>query len=383
MHINNKALVVIFITSAFISASIFFGVLFVYDPLRIFHKPWKYKEYLQGNMRQQAAGIINNWEYDSIILGTSMLETTSSKEASKELGGKFINISISGSDYFERAIVLNYALKNKNLKRVLFSLDTLSSTNLKEGNKVNTWNYLYDNNPVNDFKAYINNKYLKCLFSISNKKKCMGTKTDFDRPNSWHKSKNSYVRFGGLDNWFNTSNNKQIKSAFKSILGSIEKIRLGKKNIDGNLKQHILNLQNYFDGNIIKFVSKYSETEFILIIPPYSRIQYAINAQLNISGFERYKASIKYLVRKSKKYPNLKIYGWGNHSFLDDISNYKDLHHYEYKINSWMLSAIKRKEGVLTIDDIDSYLDVFTRKALDCNLFELGDKIDEYLHLQN
>ena len=90
--------------------------------------------------------------------------------------------------------------------------------------------------------------------------------------------------------------------------------------------------------------------------------------------------SIKYLVNKSHKYPNLKIYGWGNHSFVDNIKNYKDLHHYEYKINSWMLSAIKREEGLLTIDNVDTYLERFTEKALDYNLLELGNKIDNYLN---
>ncbi|MBL0703247.1 MAG: hypothetical protein JJV95_04620, partial [Sulfurospirillum sp.] len=199
---KNKSLVITFFVTSSILALLFFGVLFVYDPLKIFHKPWKYKTYLQGNMRQQAAGIINNWEYDSLILGTSMLETTSSKEASQKLGGKFINISLSGSDYFERAIVLNYALKKRDIKKVLYSLDNVGSTGLGKGTKTHTWNYLYDDNPFNDFNAYINNKYLKCLFSTSNKSICMGRKSDFDRPNTWHKTENHSVRFGGLDNWF-------------------------------------------------------------------------------------------------------------------------------------------------------------------------------------
>jgi hypothetical protein len=385
MNVKNKTLVITFITSSSLLATIFFSVLFFYDPLKIFHKPWTYKEYLQGNMRQQAAGIINNWDYDSIIIGSSMLETTSSKEASEKLGGKFVNISLSGSDYYERSIVLDYALKKKNIKKVLFSLDDSGLIHLRKGRKrfkIHTFDYLYDSNPLNDFNAYINDRYLKCLFSTSDKKKCMGRKADFDRPNTWHKSKGNSVRFGGLDNWFKAKNNKQIKGAFKKILGSIKQIELGKTIIDTNLKQNILKSQNYIDNNLIKFVSKYSKTEFLLIIPPYSRISYAIKAQHTVSSFERYKASVKYLVSKSKKYPNLKIYGWGNHSFVDDISNYKDLGHYEYKINSWMLDAIKRKEGLLTVDNIDNHLEVFTQKALNYDLFELGDKIDNYLNPQ-
>jgi len=380
---KNKILVITFITLSFLLSSIFFSVLFINDPLKLFHKPWKYEQYLQRNMRQQAAGILNNWEYDSIILGTSMLENTSSREASKILNGKFINISISGSDYFERAIVLNYVLKKQKIKKILYSLDSMGLVNFRKGHnqhKIHTWDYLYDNNPFNDFNAYMNNKYLKCLFSISSKKECIGRKVNFDRPNAWYTSKVHIVRFGGLDNWFKAKNNSQIKAAFKSILRSVKQIENGKIRIDQNLKSNILKSQKYIDNTLIKFVSKYLDTEFILVLPPYSRMKYAMMAQYDISSFERYKASIKYLVNKSKKYSNLKIYGWGNHSFVDNIANYKDLSHYEYKINSWMLDAIKREEGLLSVNNIDNYLDIFTQKALDYNLFELGNKIDKYLY---
>ena len=74
-------------------------------------------------MRQQAAGIINNYEFDSIILGTSMLENTSAKEAGEKLGGKFMNISLSGSNFYERSFVLEYALRKKEIKKIIYSLD--------------------------------------------------------------------------------------------------------------------------------------------------------------------------------------------------------------------------------------------------------------------
>ena len=58
----------------------------------------------KANMRQQAAGIINNYEFDSIILGTSMLENTSAKEADEKLGSKFMNISLSGSNFTKEVL---------------------------------------------------------------------------------------------------------------------------------------------------------------------------------------------------------------------------------------------------------------------------------------
>ena len=114
---KNKNIVITFFVSSLLFVIYFFGTLLVYDPLKLFHQPWKYKEYLQWDMRQQAAGIIKHWDFDSVILGTSIMECTSAKESSQKLGGKFVNISLSGSYFYERAIVLKYLLKHKKIKK--------------------------------------------------------------------------------------------------------------------------------------------------------------------------------------------------------------------------------------------------------------------------
>ena len=373
---KNRIITITFFVGTAITLISLLVLVFVADPLQLFNKHSDNK-LLVGNMRQQAAGVINQYKFDSIVLGTSMLENTSSKEASNILGGNFTNISLSGSDFHTRSIVLKYALKNKEIKRVLYSLDGNVLTGSSISNTSN-FDYLYDDNKLNDLKAYINPKYLLCSVYSSF---CL-LDVEVERPNAWYKNIEHSKRFGGLDNWFKAKNNSQIKAAFESILTSIESIKQGKVSIDKNLKQNIEKSHNYIDSTILEFVSKYPQTEFLLVIPPYSRIRYAIDAQYNVSKFKHFKDSVKYLVAKSAKYKNLKIYGWGNHSFVDNISNYKDLGHYEYKINTFMLNAIKKEEGRLTTENIDNYLDVFTKKALGYDLIQIGNKIDKYLNPQ-
>ena len=371
---KNKIITITFFVSIITTTIIFMVGFFISDPLQLFHSHSN-KKGLVSNARHQVVGIINQYSFDSIILGTSMLENTSAEESSKKLGGKFMNLSLSGSDFHTRSFILEYSLKKKKLKRVLYSLEDNGLVNSRISDTSN-FDFLYDDNKLNDIKVYISPKYLICsLYSPY----CL-LDIDIDRPNAWYKNKDHSKRFGGLDNWFKAKNNPQIKDAFKSILESIKQIKLGEINIDKNIQENILKSEKYINDTIIKFVSEYNDTEFILILPPYSRMKYAIDAQYNVSSFEKYKASIKYLVSRSNEYPNLKIYGWGNHPFVDDIANYKDLGHYEYKINSWMLDAIKRDEGLLTVDNIDNYLEIFTQKALNYDLFELGNKIDNYLN---
>src|SRR5574344_433334 len=108
---NFKKSIKIYFTIIIILQTILFTYIYYYDPMQIFHKSYITKDlHLHGNMRQQAAGIINNFEFDSIILGTSMLENTSSFEASKIVGGNFVNISLILIKKNKKNPVLSYAL---------------------------------------------------------------------------------------------------------------------------------------------------------------------------------------------------------------------------------------------------------------------------------
>jgi len=372
----------VFLTIVILVIIAFFAMLIYYDPLKLFHKPWIYKQYMQKSMREQAAGLLNHWKYDSIILGSSMLENTSSKEASEVLGGTFINISASGSDYKERSIMLDYAIyKQPNLKRVIYSLDNLGWS--REGHpsiNIKYWAYLYDKSILNNFKIYMNERYLSCIFSMSSKKKCMGYKVDFDRPKAWLKIAYEAKKFGGLENWF-SSNDMQIKRTLRTILSTI-------KNIDNQqmqtLKGHELQVvksMKYLDDYIVQFADKYPNIEFLYILPPYSRAKMATIAQQRKADFKVYKESLRYIVSKSEAYKNLKVFAWGEEAFLDDIANYKDLKHYSYKLNSWMIYSIKDNYGLLNADNIESYLGIVTDKALNYDLNIIGDKIKTFLGL--
>mgnify|MGYP000417931761 CR=1 FL=1 len=379
---KNKSNVTIFISIVLFGILSFFILFFIYDPLQLFHKHLNNKNTLVDNMRQQAAGIINNYEFDSVILGTSMLENTSSLEASKILGGSFINISASGFDFYERSVVLKYLLKKKKTKTIIYSLDSFSFFQQMNGDKsypVHKFNYLYDENYINDFKAYVNTKYLKCILTFSQSKKCIGMVTELDRPNAWYKEQKHEVRFGGIDNWFKAKNNSQIKEAIKKISKTVENIKNGNQIDVSNIRAKVSKSKEYVDENILFYIKKYPNTKFILLFPPYSRLSYAMEAQYEKDKFIIYKEINKYLANKSDEYENLSLFAWGNNSFVDKIKNYKDPLHYNHKINSWMLTSIKNNEGLLNSSNINKYLETFTQKSLSYDLITIGNKIDNYL----
>lgn len=75
--------------------ALFIACFYLLDPLQFFHRAERPDGPISDDMRAQAAGILNTFDINSIILGTSHLENTSAPEASAKLGGKFFNISIA------------------------------------------------------------------------------------------------------------------------------------------------------------------------------------------------------------------------------------------------------------------------------------------------
>ncbi|MWV62049.1 hypothetical protein DCO58_06300 [Helicobacter saguini] len=62
-----------------------FILLYLYDSLQLFHKPFLRDETFFHDLRSQNPGIIKNYDFNSVILGTSMLENTLPKDANKIL----------------------------------------------------------------------------------------------------------------------------------------------------------------------------------------------------------------------------------------------------------------------------------------------------------
>ncbi len=380
---KNKRLVQIYFSIILFSSILLFIGFYSYDPLQLFHKPWGREATFSKNMRQQVAGITNNYQFDSIIIGSSILENTSAYEADKKLGGKFVNISLSGSSYYERMIVMNYVFQKHSIKKVIYSLDAAGYIHQQKSYPsypLELFDYLYDGKKFNDFKAYFNYTFLECLLTFSKSEECIGQKTTLDKPNAWYNEEGNKERFGGLDKWLEAKNNSAIKSVFNDIVSTTEKIKAGEVLSLENIDLKIYKAKQYVNETIMDFVQNNPQTEFIMIFPPYSRLYYALWAQYNLPYWEIHKAMIKYFVHKSEALPNLKVFAFGKENFLDVIANYKDTSHYHPSINSWMLSEIEKNEGELTKENVNKYLQIITNKALHYNVEMIGEKINNYLN---
>jgi hypothetical protein len=225
---------------------------------------------------------------------------------------------------------------------------------------------LYDENLFNDIKIYNNSRFKKCFFTFSYESTCTGNKVDFDRLNAWHERDSVIAKYGGIDNWIKYQDNGQIKNSINFIQN--KKKTLFNKN---RFEKRIIKTKKYLDETIIDIVKNNKNTEFIFVVPPYFRAWYTVNYRYNVSEFEIHKVTLQYLAKKSSIHNNMKVFAFGNQDFLDEISNYKDLGHYNYTFNSMMLTEIQKNNSLITEINIDNYLNVITKKVEKFNLDKL------------
>jgi hypothetical protein len=353
---------VLIFLSAFLAPLIALSTaLYAFDPLELFHKPWGRQAAYTKQMQFQAAGLLRTHYYDGVILGTSMLANTSAKEASETLEGRFLNISLSGGFYSERAVLLGFALEHRPVRRVIYSLDWIlvgpAEKNLRR--PWEEWSYLY-NEPF-PLRVYFDPLYLRCLplWKVANCIKGFSVTDANDIP-AWKDVWSSKRFFGGFDNW-TRYRGRLIDDAFERVLNDT---KAQPKAFDAEAaRAKFETIKLTLDADVLPFAREYRDTQFSLIVPPYFRYGYSHWLRKDPTSFQGYLLWLRYLATLSEKYSNVAVYAFGDMDYSDKIENYKDLDHYSYEMNSYMLRSIESGAHLLNRDSIDAYIETFKRKA--------------------
>lgn len=338
------------------------------DPLYIFHSPKEVKEKgrlstnislpLAKNMRLQAFGIINNYQFDSVILGTSMLENSKSKTFNRELGGTFINLSMAGSSFYERKIILDYLLRTISVKRIIYSLDSYYLDCKEKGHiyNIDNWDFLYAKQQLSilkKFSIYMTKEIMRLILGYDKTRV-----TTPDSPNSWSTDKKEMIRFGGIDNWIRDQDYSPSTRKFLNIdLPRVTALALKhNEDIPVTDEEHLKKSIEYIENNIFIYVKNNKKIKFYFIFPPYWRLTYATWRQTTPPLFALHQEVVRYVVLQAQLLGNVEIYGFEDCDFVEDIENYKDTVHYHPRINEYITRSIGSGAHRLTPDNVEAYL---------------------------
>lgn len=302
--------------------------VYAVDPFQQYHKPWfNLKPVYTTDLEPYInPGIAKNYDYDAVLVGSSMVENTRVSWLDSTFGLKTVKLSYEGGYPHNYKNILDVAFSRKDLKikKVFYCIDIYK---FEESDPECTYSplplYLYDKNPLNDVNYLLN----KDIITKDAKDMIKATKdttynADID---------NAYV-------W-----ESQYKFSKESVLKNY--IKPAKNNLSET--EYNKNVEIQFSANIKPLIEKHPDTEFVFFFPPYSMMYWYTQMQ---SG-----KALPYLSAKSclcdvlLKYGNVKIYDYQDiKSVVTNLDNYKDLTHYSSAVNKYIIGSIKSGEPRLT-----------------------------------
>lgn len=339
---NYKKVIKIFLVQVAVTLFVLSLLVTFVDPFFHYRKPNKSLFYVlePGKERYQNDGIIRNFDYDTIILGTSMTENFRASECESIFGSKAIKVPFSGATYKEinDNIATAYRTGHK-VKIVIRSLDwNQHLVEYKDAlrNDLGSYPlYLY-NDDFKDDLAYMLNKGAIRISAKIIKNSLMKHKqgiTSFDEYANW----NSLFKFGPKD----VLKDRKEFSNYKEI-----------KIFD--LKNQEI-LRENVEQNVISLARQHPETTFYYFFPPYS---IAYWGELKEKGEIDYTlAAEKLAIEMILTCPNIKLYSFNlKTDIITNLNNYKDTIHYGEWINSDILKWMKTEDGLLTKENYLEYL---------------------------
>jgi hypothetical protein len=293
------------------------------DPYQQYRKASFYKVPFE-NERELNSGLAKNFDYDSVVIGTSMMENFNIDDLHNILHfDKPIKLTMAGSSAYEQKIILNTALRHQKVKNVLWGIDFLSfygkADRLKHGEAFFP-NYLYDENILNDYKYLLSSDTLGRVFEIFLKNKEDDWLYDYSKMYEW-KSK---------------TKDKNILSAVKNRWDHRELF----DNEASKDEKKLDCLKKNFETNVYPMIKNNKDVQFILIFPPYSILAdktYQERGQLQ--EFINFKF---YIIKLLSTYKNVKIYDFQiSKQITYNLLNYYDLYHYNKIISHLILEEIQ------------------------------------------
>ncbi len=336
---NKKIFLKKLIISILIVTFLVAGIVFVFDPFFHYHKPIRPLKAVLTQAEYQVIGTLRTFDYDSLIVGSSMAENYNNKWFDETFDCTAIKAVKPGANTSDLVYLLEVAFEEKEIKNIFYTLDISALTTTIQDHFVNEGMplYLYNKNPFDDVK-YLFNKHV--IFE--------------DIP---YMIANSFI--GGYDEGdsFNWAQYKEFDTLYYAPIE--------KKQPEKDLKEY----GKYVDFNLNKLenlIKAQPETNFIFMIPPYSSLWWHEAYMFGDIEYNFY--ALEQTFTRLLPYKNVEIHYFQNmEDIVSDLSLYMDLIHYHPDVNKSLVNLIPANEYKVTFDNKDIILEnmkVFVNKCI-------------------
>lgn len=320
-----------FIRQFFIGSSILLLIcaltVILFDPFFQYHKPLSGLKAVLTEKEYQVPGTLKNFEYDSVIAGSSVAENYYNDWFNEGFDCNIIKAIRSYGATADLCYFLDMAFEYRDLKYVFYNLDPSALVADPEPTYELTGSpmYLYDDNYLNDLE-YILNKDV--LFERVPYLLAQSLAGDYDENDSY--------------NW---SQWKQFNSDM--ALG----LYLRRPDIAEMKPQDYYEELLYDNLNLLtERISAHPETTFYIFVPPYSMLWW--DSIYRDGDTEAYLYNMEQAMATLLEYENVRFFYFQNdREVITNLENYMDTLHFSQDINHYICNCMIEESHEITIDN--------------------------------
>ncbi|MCM1559015.1 MAG: hypothetical protein NC123_05665 [Butyrivibrio sp.] len=340
--INYKKHIAIFLSLA---AAFLLGcaaLVVLVDPFFQYHKPLDGISYTIDNQLSQNPGLAKKFDYDSIILGSSMTVNFDTNLFREIMGLNTLKLSYNGA-YPKDIHNIMTVVQNSHdpLKEVFLGIDISTYKAAPGIVAYGIPEYLYDDSPWND-AAYLLNKDVLL----------------------------NYILKGFFTKQGSTPIN-EIYSTWKDIPTGRQRVLAAYSIPERFLEPlpedtYISNIEESMSTYIIPYIESMPETRFTVFFPPYSILYwYTRSAE---GSLEAEIAGEKRIMEMLLSHPNVSVYYFQNlYDFITDLDQYSDYTHYTHEMNDYMTRCFADGTCQLTVENYEQVLNEMLSRLQECD----------------
>lgn len=334
------------ITVFSLSTMIFFlmgYIVYWYDPYCYYRIPQN--RLIVNNYRFLNAGIIKNAAYDTVVIGSSMVQNFDMNLFREKLNMNPVKLTV-GALSIEGVETIYSAVEKRGMaKNIILCIDIPALNREKDELKVYPL-YLYDDNKLNDFRylygyeTWMRLLPLNCLFNFLDYSgyqlpQFYGTH-DIDNIGAWDQDATYGEEIVLNDYW------KGVNQVSAQGLDDIE--RRIRNNVD-KLIDVLFELDR----------PGFSDKEYIFFFPPYSVLFWSDATKMGY--FDHFQSAKKYAVERLSEHCHVKVFDFQALPEIMNLNNYKDATHYSAKINDLMIECFASYYMIVDSKGIESNID--------------------------
>lgn len=307
------------------------GFVYLVDPFFHFHKPWLGMEAYMENAVYATPGAANHFEYDSVIVGSSMTENFRHSWF-EEKGYNLLKLSYSGAQTKDYETILDMVFNSGNdIRLVIIDLNEFQLTAKPNSQYTEYPDYLYTNHWYTDVKYLYNYDVFwrsvgKVVGRMTNSEKTYDDSYTWETPELFSEE-NAYRDY---NNFIET---------YEGFLRDGTYVRPERQELLDNCKMHM--------DQLTRFAGEHPDTQFIFYYPPYSKLYWE---ELKAQDTTEDMLAVYVLAKECLKgYNNILMFDFHNEDeIVNDLSIYRDVCHHSNDINYWIYQVIMDE---LVIDD--------------------------------